>query len=178
METQQGSMLRGIDVDVDLFGAIIEATEVGLQMSQIVPRPVGCSVLTSARHEVTVLVGLAGRHSGNLAINMSHEAMLYIAGNFIGEPQQEISDENVDAIMEIGNMVAGSVKTRLLNTNHHIEAISLPSLVLGRSHNMMYARGIEAVSVQFEIKEMALRIMDCRYFTTTISLLKGAGSGT
>ncbi len=177
VETQPNPMFKGINADTDLFSAIIEATGVGLQMAGVEPKPVGCSVMPTARHEVTVLVGLAGRHSGNLALNLSSEALLFITGNFLGEPQQEISDENVDAIMEIGNMIAGSVKTNLMETTRRVDAISLPSLILGQSHHMMFSRGIMCVSIQFEIKEMPLRTMDARYITTTISLLKGAGSG-
>lgn len=170
-------MFSGISVDIDLFSAIIEATGVGLQMAGVEPRPVGCSVMPIATHEITVIVGLAGKHSGNLALNLSSEALLLLTGNFLGEPQTEISDENVDAVMELGNMIAGSVKTNLMETTRRIDAISLPSLILGQSHNMMFARGIVCVSVQFEIKEMPLRTMGARYITTTISLLKGAGSG-
>ena len=177
MEQQPGSILQGIDIDIDLFGAVIEATGVGLQMASVEPRPVGCSVLTNARHELTVLVGLTGRYSGNLAINLSKEALLFVTSNFLDDQQLDLSDDNVDAIMEIGNMIAGSAKTILLKTRYRIDAISLPSMVLGQSHNMMFARGIEGVTVQFEVRGMPLRTLEGRYFTTTISLLETSGEG-
>ncbi len=166
------SELQGLEVDALLFNAIVEGTSSALQMADATPHPVGCSVLAAARHEITVLVGLTGAHSGNLALNISSGALLFLASRFLGEAQAALSEENVDAVMEIGNMMAGSVKGSLSASKYGINAISLPSLVMGPSHHMLFARGIRTVSVEFELGEMPLRSLNHRFLTTSISLMQ------
>lgn len=169
------SALTALKIDHDLFRAIVQGTRAGLQMANILPHPVGCSRISANRHPVTVIVGLTGHLSGNLALNFSEEAMLYIAGKILGEPQHQLTDDCADAIMEVGNIIAGSAKTSLEPTRYQISAISLPSLILGASHSMLFARGIEAVSVEHELRDMPLRAAQSRIFSTTISWLAKSG---
>lgn len=165
-----------LDVDAHLLETTVSGTLTGLRMTGVVPRAVGASRLVSARHPISVLVGLVGKHSGNMALNMSERAMLFLAGRLLAEDQAAISEDSIDAIMEIGNMVAGSIKTPLRTTGYEIENISLPSIIIGQSYNVVYARGIKTVAVEFELTEIAYSSMNDRFFTTSVSLLRGSGS--
>jgi len=167
-----GSLLQ---VDQQLLKALIVGTCSGLEMTGVVPEPVGASRLTQARHTITVLVGLVGRHSGNMALNLSQVGMMYMVGKMMGEAVTELNEDSVDAIMEIGNMIGGAIKNPLRNTGYAISHISLPSLIFGSSLSMVYARGIKTVSVEFEIPGLPFTTMNDRFFSTTISLLPGSG---
>lgn len=183
MQTTQSSEVPSspeseIDFGVDptLLKAVVRGTNVGLQMTHTKIVPIGTSRLTTARHSITVMVGLVGVHSGNIALNLSEAAALHLATGLLGSPVTEINEDCVDAIMEIGNMVAGGIKTALVSTGFAMANISLPSLVLGQSYSMAYARGIQAVSVEFELQQMPFSTMNARYFSSTLSLLRGTGA--
>jgi len=169
---KNGGQLHGLDVDADLFNAIAVGTASALRMADVVPRPVGCSILSAARHNITVLVGLAGRYSGNLAINLASEAMLFLTSRFLGEEQAALSEDSVDAIMEAGNILAGAVKRALADTQYSLADISLPSLVMGPDLNMPFARGLRTVSVEFEIDAMPLGTLQQRFMSSSISLMQ------
>ncbi|MGC4090428.1 MAG: chemotaxis protein CheX [Polyangiaceae bacterium] len=164
-----------MEVDALLLHAVMHGVKTGLQMTGAKVTPVGASRLTSARHTITVMVGLVGGHSGNLALNLSEEATLMLASGLLGEPQRELNEDAVDAIMELGNMVAGAIKAPLAGTFYAISNISLPSLILGKSYSMVYTRGIKSVSVEFELCEMPFQSMNARYFSANVSLLRSPG---
>lgn len=165
-----------LELDAELLEATITGTVLGLQMAEVTPKPVGASLLVAARHPISVLVGLVGKHSGNMSMNLSERAMLFLTGRLLAEEQEAISEDNIDAMMEVGNMVAGAIKTPLRATGFEIEHVSLPSLIMGQSYNMMYARGIKSIAVEFEIPEMSFSRLSDRYFTTSVSLLRGSGA--
>lgn len=165
-----------LGLDAGLLGAVITGTVTGLEMTGVVPTPVGANRLAISRHALTVMVGLVGKHSGNLALNLSESGTLHLASSLMGSDYKEISEETIDAIMEVGNMVAGAIKGPLMGSAFEISNISLPSLVFGNSYNMVYARGISTVSVEFEIPGMPFVAMNSRFFSTTISLLRASGS--
>lgn len=162
-------------VDPTLLRAVVVGTKLGLQMTHRVATPIGTSRLTTARHAVTVMVGLVGQHSGNIALNLSEAATMHLVSGLMGSPVTELNDDCIDAVMELGNMVAGGIKTALANTGFSMSNISLPSLVIGQGYNMAYARGIQAVCVEFELSNMQFSQMNARYLSSTLSLLRGAG---
>ncbi len=164
-----------LSLDETVVNAIVAAAASGFSMTGVAPVPVGASRISTARHELSVIVGLVGRNSGNMTLNVSRGAMFYLAECFTGEKQVEVNEENIDAVMELGNMLAGAVKEQLLTTEYHIEQISLPSMIAGQRYDVVYARGILSVTVEFEIAEMPVTAFSDRYFSITISLLKGSG---
>ena len=159
-----------------LIDVIIQSTGKGLEMAEVSPVPVGASRLATARHGLSVIVGLVGKSSGSVTINLAEAAMLRLTGGMLGEPQLELNDDNIDAMMEIGNIVAGAAKDVLATSEFAVREISLPSLVLGQSYSMVYARGINTVSVEFELPGMPASRLYERYFSTTISLMRRSGS--
>lgn len=165
-----------LGIDPDLLRACVHGTNVGIRMTKAELVPVGASRLVNARHAVTVMVGLVGGHSGNLALNLSEAGALHLASGLLGSKVTEIDDDCVDAVMEIGNMVAGGIKSALADTRYAMSSISLPSLILGRQYSMAYARGISVVSVEFEVLEMPFASMNARYLSTTLSLMRSAGA--
>lgn len=167
-----------LNIDETLVDAIVMATENGFEMTGLRPVAVGGSRIFSARHEISVMVGLVGGNSGGMTLNLSKAAMLFVAQTLIGEPQTEVAEDNIDALMELGNMVAGCLKERLLSSDYRIDHISLPSMIAGQRYDVMYARGILTASVEFEIVEMPVTAFADRYFSATISLMLRSGQAS
>ena len=55
---------------------------------------------------------------------------------------------------------------------HEVTNISVPSLVLGANYNVYYTRGIETVSVEFELEEIPVMFQRDRFFSVTVSLMR------
>lgn len=176
-DSQGGVFGSRFGVDIVLLDAALAGTSSGLEMAEIVPEPVGASRRNHSVHAVTVVVGLVGHHSGNMALNVSELVMKHMASKLLGEPVHEINEQSIDAILEVGNMIAGGIKGRLQGSGYALSHISLPSLVVGQSYNMVYARGIQSVTVEFEVPGLPLDAFDQRFFSTSVSLLRGTGRG-
>jgi CheY-specific phosphatase CheX len=165
-----------LQVDRTLLDVVMRSTLKGLSMTGVEPIPVGASRLASQRHNISVMVGLVGASSGNIVVNLSEKGLLHLAGALLGEEQTGLTEDNIDAIMEVGNMVAGCAKEALMETDFKVEEISLPSLILGQSFAVVYARGINTVNVEFEIPGLPVSMLNDRFITVGISLLRGSGS--
>jgi chemotaxis protein CheX len=165
-----------LKVDAELLHAVIQGTRAGLEMTGVEPIAIGASRMAQASHPITALVGLVGKHSGNMALNLSQSGLMFMVGRLLGEPVTELNEDSIDAIMEIGNMIGGGIKAALLNTGYAISQLSLPSLVFGGGLSMVYARGIQSVSVEFEIPGLPFTTTSDRFFSTTVSLVRGSGA--
>jgi CheY-specific phosphatase CheX len=164
--------MTALKVDQTLLEAVIKGTTVGLQMTGIVPPPVGASCFFDSRRTVSIMVGVVGKNNGSCTLNMSERAMLWLAGKLLFEDQTEVNEESIDAIMEVGNMVAGAIKEELVGTAHEAENISVPSMIWGAAYNVVYTRGMNTVTVEFELEEMPLSMLGDRFFTVTLALMR------
>jgi CheY-specific phosphatase CheX len=161
-----------LTINDSLLKAVVHGTNQGLEMAAIVPEPVGASRINQTRREISVMVGLVGMSNGTLTINMSERAMLFLAGKLLFEEQEEVSEDNVDAICEVGNMIAGCTKEALEGTDYALSNISVPSLIFGANYNVHFTRGIDSCTVEFELPDLPFAFYNDRIFTTTISLLR------
>ena len=164
--------LESISINPALLSAAIVGTMQGLEMTGVTPEIVGASRLGQTRRSISVMVGLVGASNGSLTVNMSERAMFLLAGKLLFEEQADISEECVDAICEVGNMIAGSAKEALEGSNYAVSNISVPSLIFGANYNVHFTRGIDTCTVEFELPDMPFAFYDDRIFTVTISLLR------
>jgi len=161
-----------IDLDPILLNAVIEGTTNGLAMTGLKPPAIGASKLFGASQSTAVLVGMCGTSNGTLTLNLSDRAMLHIASTLTGEDEKELNEGNLDAIGEVGNMIAGCVKDALMGTDYEITNISVPSLILGANYDFYFTRGFNTVSVEFELPGIPVAYQRDRFFSVTISLLR------
>ena len=161
-----------LTIDQTLMRSVIEGTRTGLQMTGVEPPPVGASRFYATPREISVLVGFVGEVSGMLTLNLSRQALLYLSGKLLMEEQTELGEDNFDAICEIGNMIAGCTKEALCDMGFDVQNISVPSLILGANYSVYYTRGIETVSVEFELEEIPVTFQQDRFFSATVSLLR------
>jgi chemotaxis protein CheX len=74
------------------------------------------TVLASAEmktpHEVTAMVGLAGKLCGLLSVHCDSKCAALMTSKMLGVPLDKVGSDMCDAMGEISNMVAGSFRTR------------------------------------------------------------------
>ncbi len=158
-------------IDQVLLDCVITGTLEGLEMAEIQPDAIGASKFNTASRDITVIVGLHGRSNGNMILNMSQHTANFIAGKLMGDEIKELDEDSIDAICEVGNIVAGRFKELLMGTEFEFSTISLPALVFGANYNFYHLKNITTVSVTFEIGEVSIVHHADKFFTTTISLL-------
>ena len=164
-----------LNINETLLDCVIQGTEAGFSMTGIMPDAVGASQFNTGAKDVSVIVGLHGRCNGNMTLNLSENTACFLAGRLAGEDYAEMNEDTVDAICEIGNMVAGRFKDELMGTDFQFEAISLPALILGAKYDLYHLKNITTASVTFEIKEISVVRIHDRFFSSTISLLGQSG---
>lgn len=160
-------------LDEILLDSVIEGTIKGLEMTGIEPIPIGAASYLSAQRTYSVLVSLYGRRSGTLTLNFTEHAVRFLVAEMLGEKMTDaLDDESFDALCEIGNIVAGSVKTVLQGTAYQFDNISLPALIVGSSYGLYQLKGITTVAVEFQIQQIGVAHLKDRFFTTAISMME------
>lgn len=170
VQTEKPGLL--LDIDPLLLQSVVQGVQGGFSMTGLKPTPIGASRLFGASQSIAVIVGLCGQSNGTITINLSERALLHIASQLTGEEEQSITESNLDAIGEVGNMIAGCTKDALHGTDYEITNISVPSLILGANYDFYFTRGFNTVSVEFELPGIPVTYQRDRFFTVTISLLR------
>ncbi|CAM2067818.1 Chemotaxis protein CheX [Sulfidibacter corallicola] len=160
-----------LNVNPVLMNCVIEGTIAGLAMTGIRPEAIGVSRFTTASKELSVIVGLHGKRNGNMTLNLSKRTAMFLASELLGTQITEMNEETIDAICEVGNMVAGKFHTILHSTPWRFDGISLPAFIFGANYNLYHLKNIVTVSVTFEIREVSVVHMADKFFTSSISLL-------
>ncbi|MDR2733075.1 MAG: chemotaxis protein CheX [Spirochaetota bacterium] len=158
-----------------LIDAIIRSTLDGLSMANVVPDAVGAGRYVTARHEVSSIIGFVGAVVGSVSINMTVNAAKYLAGRIVGGNQDEMTPEALDAICEILNIIAGKLKAILSNSELKIEKISVPSVVVGNNFSLTHYRGMQTLSVEFEIPDAIKTHHTSDYvFSVSMSMMRSS----
>lgn len=85
--------------------------------------------------DYTSMIGLAGDLCGILSFRCSNESAISIAGKMLGSTEG-VPDASVrDALGEICNMVAGSFKSQLTDSDIHC-MLSVPTVVSGKDYQL------------------------------------------
>lgn len=171
MGDDQGG-LSYIDLNSMLVEKIVQGTQQGLMMTGVQPTAIGASKLLRASRNVSVLVGLLGDYTGTMTLNLSDHSAAMLAGALLGEEGTEFTEETLDAIGEIGNMVAGGIKDLLQDTEMAFASIACPAVVMGTSYDLYYSTGFTTVCVEFEIPDVSVVQIEDKIFSVSISLMK------
>lgn len=94
--------------------------------------------------EVSGIIGLAGETRGAVVLSFSRETAIHIVSVFAGQDYKTLSNEVLDGVGELINIIAGNAKKDLLD--YRIE-ISLPGVITGTSYNLRWPEGIPIVSI-------------------------------
>lgn len=96
--------------------------------------------------EVSAIIGLAGETTGAVVLSFERTVAMAIAGRFAGKTFTVLSNEAIDCIGELVNIVAGNAKKDLLDFRI---VISLPGVIIGREARVKWPEGIPVISIPF-----------------------------
>lgn len=114
-------------------------------------------------NSISGMVGLAGSIKGNLSIHLPSPLAITVTTAFLGMEVDSIGEDVCDAIGELANMLAGSVKTSLDPTGSDIK-LSMPSTVYGEKYSLDCSDCGISVLVPFDLDgtefSVELQLMD------------------
>ena len=89
-------------------------------------------------HDLTGCVQITGAWEGAVRLDLTLRLARVAASRFLGVSEEEVSREQIlDAVGELANMTAGSVKMLVPSPSH----ISLPSVTDGSDYHVLIPRG-------------------------------------
>lgn len=97
--------------------------------------------------EVAGLIGLAGETVGAVVISFGRETAINIASKMSGTQYLALSNEVLDIVGELVNIVAGNAKQGLMDFRL---VISLPSIIIGNESKIRWPSGIPVITIPFE----------------------------
>jgi len=104
------------------------------------------------RSNVVGTVAFTGDRCGMVAFYSTTETAARIAGAMLGIPAAEVNGEVADAIGEITNMIAGTLRTRM-NDSGSRWAISVPTVTIGSDFYTTYVSDVRRALCPFTMSE-------------------------
>lgn len=155
-----------------LYSAALAGVEGAFTMCGLSARCVGASAVPVREGgKVTGMIGVHGKVSGFITLNMSERIALRAVSGLVQEHFTELNSQVVDAAGEITNMVVGGIKSALANTRWAFMQITVPSVIIGQGYSIAYARGLEFLNVIFEHDDKEALLLEDRLIQVSISLL-------
>jgi len=142
---------------MELTNDIVTATKEIFEtmvMLDVADKPPLAKQVIHFENSISGMVGLAGTHKGMLSIHTPYDVAKVITANFLGMEVDEILeiDEDVeDAIGEVANMLAGSVKLALSAQGKDI-TLSIPTAIHGTDYTINCMDDAEFSIVPFTIE--------------------------
>ncbi len=148
--------------------AIIDGTEevfstmlmVELETGEIIDGPGG-----DIDSNLTSMLGLGKDIKGMLAVHCPETVAKDITGTFLGMEVTELDDDVKDALGEIANMVAGSLKIFFQEYDIAIE-LAIPTTVIGKSFKTAGMSGANRTAVPFTMNGTTF-LIELKYIDAT-----------
>lgn len=138
---------------MDLNNSISQATQEIFQtmlMMEASPGEVLVERTNLFENSVTAIVGMAGANKGMLAIHIPKSTALVITSSFLMMEVSEVDEDVKDAIGELANMVAGSIKSDLTEKGQDFK-LSIPSVICGAEYEIDCLIDSDGVCIPFSI---------------------------
>ena len=155
-----------------LLAAVVPAVESAFTMCSIPTRCVGVSsVPVREQGMITGMIGVHGKVSGFVTLNMNERVAIRAVGGLLAEPFTELNSQIVDGTGEIANIIVGGIKSALSGTRWAFSHVTVPSVIVGSGYSIAYARGLEFLNVTFEHDDQDAVLLEDRLIQVSISLL-------
>lgn len=100
-------------------------------------------------YDITGIIGLSGKANGDVVISFEEKVALAATHALIGMRYHEITDDVVDTVGELTNMIAGHAKTSLENL---AMSLALPTVIVGKNHSIRFPSKVKPLSLPFQSK--------------------------
>ena len=101
---------------------------------------------------VSAMIGLSGDFSALLGIHCPGPVGREIAGAMLGMELDDVNDDVKDALGEIANMLAGSLKEACAGENVALE-LAIPTAISGKSYTISSPSGSDRVIIPFTLAQ-------------------------
>ncbi|MEZ5290654.1 MAG: chemotaxis protein CheX [Vicinamibacterales bacterium] len=148
-----------MSVPTVILDHLVSATEEVFETMLFTPLerrpPITGSLETPAN--IVASVAFAGHRKGLVAVYASTSAATRITSGLLGIPAQEVNGEVPDAMGEIANMVAGTFRNRLAQSEPSSE-IAVPTVTIGTDFCTVYSSAASRVRCPFLMEGEALSV--------------------
>jgi chemotaxis protein CheX len=159
--------------DPALTKAIITSVTKGFEMCGLKARPVGISrVPLKDGGLITGMIGVHGKISGFVTVNFSETMAIKAVEGLIQDKFGKLTPQVIDGTGEITNIIVGGMKAIVAGSTWGFGQITVPSVIVGNGYQIAFARGLEFVSVAFEIEDDCCPLLDQRIVQVSLSLLR------
>ena len=100
-----------------------------------------------ALDEVTGIIGLAGETMGAVVLSFSRQTAMNIVSVFAGKTYTALTNEVLDGVGELVNIIAGNAKQDLLDFRI---SISLPGVIVGGGSRIHWPEGVPVITIPFD----------------------------
>jgi chemotaxis protein CheX len=138
---------------MDFHAKIIEVTKEIFEtmiMMDVTPGQPLAEHVSKFTCSLSAMVGFAGFKQGNLTIHTPEKVAIGLTQSFLGTDIEEINEDVQDAMGELANMIAGSLKPTISNEGKTVE-LSLPSVVYGKEYTMIAVAKSDWIIVPFTV---------------------------
>ncbi len=140
-------------MDAKLINPFINATtNVIGTMAQLEPRPGKPAVKMNKLSwgDISGIIGLTGeKATGNMVVSFEEKCILRIVSNMLMEEFTEITDDVVDAVGEITNMISGGAKKELEELGYTFE-MAIPVIMKGKNMEITQITKAPIIVIPFE----------------------------
>ncbi len=118
-------------------------------IGDIMPIPIQIDPQSHFTDCVTAIVGFAGHFTGLLNLHVPKSLALRFTSSMLGIEVTKLNSDVDDALGEIANMIAGSLKHHLSKDGHEVR-LSIPSIVTGDEYIISSALMTNALTLLYD----------------------------
>lgn len=142
-------------MDVRIINPFLNATREVLSTMASTNAVVGKPFLKkddTAYGDVSGIIGITGDALGSMAISFSESCICRIAGQILGETISEVSDEVLDAVGELTNMISGAARRGIEKDGLSVYA-AIPSVIHGKNHQLNHILKSPSIVIPFSTEQ-------------------------
>lgn len=98
-------------------------------------------------HEISGLIELSGQAAGMAVVSLSRHLALRATGVMLGDQPEQITEDVIDVVGELANMIVGGAKTQL---EELALSVGLPSVICGRNHIVSFPSDSTPIMIPFD----------------------------
>ncbi len=99
--------------------------------------------------DISSVISVSGECQGSIGISFSTKAILQVAYQMFSEQYDGLTDEIVDMVGEIVNMVSGDARQELVKLGFHFSA-GIPVTTLGKDHELVHSVKDRVIVIPFQ----------------------------
>ncbi len=104
---------------------------------------------TKGLGDISSVISVSGECKGSIGISFSTKCLLQVAYQMFSEEYEGLTDEVVDMVGEIVNMVSGDARQELVKLGFHFSA-GIPVTTLGVDHELVHSVKDRIIVIPFQ----------------------------